>query len=159
MKKLLPSVVLTFASLAAFAGAASAGHTFGLFTGCHGCGKCGGLITLRQYNAFSPAACGSMVFQGCTVAPPAPAGMAYDAGFPGFGGYGGDCSDGSCASGIRYGAPAYGAPVYGYPNAVAMPGPMYQYAPMMMPMPQMPAAPMPAGAFQGAQPASVQLPR
>ena len=70
MKKLLPSVTLAFASLAAFSGFATAG-SFGLFTGCHCCKSCGGTITLRQYNAFSPVACGSMMFQGCVVAPAA----------------------------------------------------------------------------------------
>src|ERR1700722_6379263 len=93
MKKLLPSVTLAFASLAALTGFATAGGSFGLFTGCHCCKSCGGTITLRQYNAFSPVACGSMMFQGCVVAPP-PQPPAYGGDFGG--GFGGDCADGSC---------------------------------------------------------------
>src|SRR5438270_4993341 len=98
MKKLLPSIMLALTSLAGFGGFANAGHTFGLFTGCGCCKSCGGTITLRQYNAFSPVACGSMMFQGCVVAPP-PAQPAVPYGFDGgFSGFSGDCGDGSCGA-------------------------------------------------------------
>lgn len=137
MKKLLPSVTLAFASLASVAGFASAG-TFGLFTGCHCCKDCGGTITLRQYNAFSPVACGSMMFQGCVVAPPPnpnPAPYGFDGGV-GFGGYSGDCPDGSCGQGVPVGRMQYPAqnafPVQG---GMPMPG-TYAYNQMMQ-MPQM----------------------
>jgi hypothetical protein len=90
MKKLLFVAALALTGLAVPTGTANAGRTFGLFVGCHCCNHCcGGMICLRQYNAFSPVACGSMVFQGCVTVPP---------GGPGFG-YGGDCADGSCGAG------------------------------------------------------------
>jgi hypothetical protein len=182
MKKLLPSVTLAFASLAAFAGFASADHTFGLFTGCHCCKDCGGTITLRQYNAFSPAACGSMMFQGCVVAPP-PQPPAY--GFSGFSGFGGDCADGSCGGEVigrlpngyqggthsypapyAYGAPApyaYGAPApyaYGAPAQLVQ---MQQLQAMqqwqaMQQMQQMPAGYYQGAPIQGAQATSARVP-
>jgi hypothetical protein len=122
MKKLLPSVTLAFASLAAFTGFASAGGTFGLFTGCHCCKSCGGTITLRQYNAFSPVACGSMMFQGCVVAPPPAQPPAYPSYGGEFGSVGGECADGSCAALPRASTPMAYQGGY-YPNAA------YTYAP------------------------------
>jgi hypothetical protein len=164
MKKLLPSITLAIASLAAFSGAANAWGAFGLFSGCHCCSTCGGTITLRQYNAFSPVACGSMMFQGCVLSPP-PAMAGY--------GDGGSCGDGSCASlpGTQP-AMAYQGGYY-YPNTTYAYGPgmqmpqvaqmptapqmQMQYAP---PMQQMPAQvqQMPAGPASAAMPASVRVP-
>jgi hypothetical protein len=129
MKKLLPSITLALASLASLNGFASAGGTFGLFTGCGCCKACGGTITLRQYNAFSPVACGSMMFQGCVVAPPPPQPPAYGygGGFEGFSGFSGDCPDGSCGGGetisrmpTSYPSGVYPAPVANYNYAQAM---------------------------------------
>ena len=166
MKKLLPSITLAFASLASFSGLATAGHTFGLFTGCHCCKSCGGTITLRQYNAFSPVACGSMMFQGCVVAPPQ--------GGYGFDGGSGDCTDGSCAAASQ--APAlpnngyaYSYPIQTYPGIpmqqTAQMQQMQQMAQMqqmqqmqqMAQMQQMPAA-QPAAPAPTALPAAARLP-
>jgi hypothetical protein len=155
MKKLLPSVTLAFASLAGLAASANAG-TFGLFVGCRCCKDCGGTITLRQYNAFSPAACGSMMFQGCVVAPPNP-GYGFD------GGYGGGCADGSCGQGttvgrmqfpaqnaypIQGGSPMQGA--YAYNPQMQMPQmqyPQMQYPQMQYPQQQYTQMPMPQMQF------------
>ncbi len=174
MKKLLPGVMMAFASLTALAGSASAGHTFGLFTGCCCCKACGGTITLRQYNAFSPVACGSMMFQGCVVAPPPQ--QPYYGGFDGFGGevIGGDCGDGSCGSGIPVGQMPAGFPggAFTYPNAAYTYGPLMQMPPAQVtqyPMPQMQTAPLqapqmqvpvsyPVAPAQNAQPAGARMP-
>ncbi len=148
MKKLLPSVTLAFASLAAFTGTAGAWGTFGLFPHHCCCRGCGGTITLRQYNAFSPVACGSMVFQGCVTQPAPGPGDGF-----GYGGFNGDCGDSSCAPGTPVGHLPANVPgaTYGYPPAA------YTYGPAM-PMQQMPAVAYPAAPVQGAVPASARVP-
>jgi hypothetical protein len=72
MKKLLLSCVLGLASLGLWSSTASA-WTFGLIVhhdGCcgHGCGHCcsGAYFCVKQYNAFSPVACGSLCLDGCS---------------------------------------------------------------------------------------------
>jgi hypothetical protein len=143
MKKLLPSVSLALASLAALAGYAPASDAFGLFTGCHCCKACGGTITLRQYNAFSPVACGSMMFQGCVMSPP-PA-QPQPGGFSGFSGFGGECTDGSCGgetvsrAPVSYPAqtPTYSYPAVNYDYAQAMQMQQYQAWQQMLAMQQM----------------------
>jgi hypothetical protein len=182
MKKLLPSITLALTSLAGFSGLANAGHVFGLFTGCHCCKDCGGTITLRQYNAFSPVACGSMMFQGCVMSPPPPAPSAYP--FDGFNGFSGDCGDGSCGGvpvsrapgAIQGNGYAYSYPIATYPGAtypgmtypgatyssaaypgVTYPGIAYSGMPAMQ-MPQM-QQPMPAAQMTGqAMPAAARVP-
>ena len=177
MKKLLPSVALAFTSIVAFAASANAGHVFGLFTGCGCCSACGGTITLRQYNAFSPVACGSMMFQGCVVAPPPNYPPYSYAGNDGI--IGGDCGDGSCGAGVPVGQVPAGmnGGAFSYPNAAYTYGPTMQMPAMQMPAmaQQMPMMQMPAMAqqmpvmqqmpvgypvapVQGAQPAAVRLP-
>jgi hypothetical protein len=150
MKKLLSSVTLAFASLASFNGLASAGHTFGLIVHHHCCGGCcAGTICLRQYNAFSPVACGSMVFQGC-VTQPAPGPYGFD------GGVGGDCSDGSCSGGVpvsQMQLPAPGA-AYTYGPTMQMP----QMAQSQMPAQPMPVMSYPAAPVQVTQPAAARVP-
>ncbi len=66
MKKLLPSALLALAALG-FASAESFAGCFGLIPhhGCCGhCGHCGAKFCVRQYNAFSPVACGSLCLDG-----------------------------------------------------------------------------------------------
>jgi hypothetical protein len=162
MKKILPSITLALASLAGFGGFANAGHTFGLFVGCHCCKACGGTITLRQYNAFSPVACGSMMFQGCVVAPPPAAPTAY----PGEGfinGFSGDCADGSCGgepvSQLPTGAFPNNGYAYSYPIGTYQSMPTMQMSQMQMPQMQMPQMQQMQQPMQyQALPASARLP-
>ena len=66
MKKLLPSALLALAVIG-FASAESFAGCFGLIPhhGCCGHCGCGATFCVRQYNAFSPVACGSLCLDGC----------------------------------------------------------------------------------------------
>jgi hypothetical protein len=89
MKKLLPSALLAL-SVIGFTSADSFAGCFGLIPhhGCCGhCGHCGAMFCVRQYNAFSPVACGSLCLDG--VAP-----------FCAGGGSGGACAGGMCPGGF-----------------------------------------------------------
>jgi hypothetical protein len=89
MKKLLPSALLALAAFGFVTGESFAG-CFGLIPhhGCCGHCGCGATFCVRQYNAFSPVACGSLCLDG--VAP-------FSAGY---GGGCGACADGMCPGGF-----------------------------------------------------------
>ena len=139
MKNLLLSCALGLSALALSAAPARA-WTFGLIPHHGGCGHCGrccsSYFCVKQYNAFSPVACGTMYFDGC--APFGPAG--------GYGGYNGGGYGGDFCPAVNFGgtpccdaaSPAPGAPqVAALPPAPyagpAGPQPAYGYAPMMPP--------------------------
>jgi hypothetical protein len=131
MKKLLGTSLLILISLPLWTAPASA-RTFGLIPhqGCFGgrCGRCcSSYFCVKQYNAFSPVACGSLYLDGCN--PFSANGGACGAGGINYGGT--PC--GGCAANPAVANPnyAYGyapqpAPAYGYGYGAA---PAYGYAP------------------------------
>jgi hypothetical protein len=157
MKKVFASCFLACLSLPLWTTPASA-WTFGLIVhhgGC--CGHrhcCSSFFCVKQYNAFSPVACGSLYLDGCnpfTPPPPYGANGAYGGG-DGIN-FGGTPCDGCSAN------PAVANPTYAYnyapqaaPATGYAPAPAYAYAAPPAP----PRAPMPVQPYGGAVQANYQ---
>jgi hypothetical protein len=137
MKKLLLSCALGLSALA-FSAAPAQAWTFGLIVHhgcCHPCGHCcSSYFCVKQYNAFSPVACGTMYFDGCSPFGPAGGGCGGDC-CPGVNFGGEPCCDGASLAPVPTAPQVAARPPAPYPGPAAPAGfqPAYGYAPMMPP--------------------------
>ena len=130
MKRLMLSALLGMAALGLSAGTAKAGlwECFGFCNPC--CSKCGANFCVRQYNAFSPVACGTIYCDGFNpICSPCIAG-----------------GPGSCCPPCGFcppcGCAAYTPPMIGmYGEGIGMPKPVPGNMPQQLPPPS--SLPMP----------------